>query len=447
MSNQTVARPTITVDRPSGWGGRTFDSFRLPQYRLFWFAVMMQMAAMNMQMVAQAWLVYELTDSYTMLGVMALASAVPMLFMSLYGGALADRVAKKRVIVWGQFAVAVVALANALAITLGIIDVELKVGVGFLLGMAVAQGFVQGVVMPSRQSIIPEIVGPARLTNAVALNMAGMNINRLMAPALAGVLIALSGVELVYYAMAALNFAGLALIAFLKVTRGMPRRRSTTRADIMEGLSYVRNNTVIMGLLFLTLLSVLLSMPYIFLMPAFARDVQAVNPGEYAWVGRIPLLGEVPELLTKSSFRLGLLTSISGVGALVGSLIIASMRSRNRGSAFLWSVLGLGMALGLYAFTRSYALALLLIIGVGFTQSARMALSNALVQDAVDDEHRGRVMSIYMMEFGLSSFSTFGVAVLADVIGIQWAVGGAAFLLIPVALYYFAFMPSIRRMQ
>ncbi|MBI4197505.1 MAG: MFS transporter [Chloroflexi bacterium] len=448
MSNHTLtAAPPAAEAAVAGRRSRTFDSFQVPQYRLFWSAIMAQMAAMNMQMVARAWLIYELTNSYAMLGLMGLANAVPMLLLSLFGGVMADRVPKKRILRDGQWALAAVAFATGLGIVFGVISLDRSTGVEFLLLTSVLQGIVSGLMMPARQAIIPEIVGPARLMNAVALNQAGMNINRLVAPGLAGLIIAILGVKTIFFAIGALEVTGGVLSAFLRPSGVMALGRRRTWSEMRDGLRYVRDSTTLMALLILTLLSVLLSMPYIALMPAFAKDIQVVHAGGYTWMGSIPLLGSVPELLTKSSFRLGLLTSISGIGALTGSLLIASMANRNRGAGFLWSVLGTGVALVVYSFTTSFGLALLFMIGLGFAQSARMSLSNVLVQDAVDDAHRGRVMSIYMMEFGLSSFSSFGVALLAGAVGIKWAVGGAAFLLVPLAFYYFLFNPRIRRLH
>ena len=165
----------------------------------------------------------------------------------------------------------------------------------------------------------------------------------------------------------------------------------------MEGLQYLRGNTLVMALLLLTLFSVMFSMPIMALMPAFAKDVQVVAVGEYSWLAGIPVIGRsltnVPDLLTESSFRLGLLMSISGIGSLIGSLFVASMSNRNRGIVFLWSILLLGVTLVFYTATKSFGMALIVIVGVGIMQAARMALSNTLVQDNIDNEHRGRVMS------------------------------------------------------
>ncbi len=432
------------------WRNRTFESFQVSSYRWYWGGMMGQMAAMNMQMVARAWLVYELTDQYVMLGLMMLANAGPMLLLSLFGGVIADRMQKKRILLVGQAASAGVALSVAIAIFVGTISLEDGRGVGFLIATSAVHGVVMGFMMPSRQAIIPELVGTRRLMNAVALNAAGMNINRLAAPGAAGLLIALFGVQTVYLAMTGMYVVAIALIVMLPPT-GIASGRRGAWADLVEGLRYVKNNTLVLALLTLTMLSVSLSMPIMPLMPAFAKDIQIVAPGSYDWVASLPLIGgllsDLPRLLTESSFRLGLLMSISGVGSLVGSLLVASMRSRNRGAIFLWSTPALGLLLAMYAFTSSFELALLICIGIGLGQSARMALSNGLVQQSVDNEHRGRVMSFYMMEIGVSNVVVFGVAALAETIGIQWAVAGSALLLLPVTLVYYVFIPSVRRLQ
>ena len=441
---------TVTDRKPS-WAGRTFESFRVPSYRLYWGGMMGQMGAMNMQMVARSWLVYELTDQYVMLGLVMLANAVPMLFLSLFGGVMADRIQKKTVLVYGQAAFALVSLATAVAIVMGAISLERQTGVAFLMAASVVQGVVQGLMMPSRQAIIPELVGSRRLMNAVALNAAGMNINRLLAPGVAGLLIAILGIQMVYFAMTVLYVVGVVLVALLPATGTISLGARGAWGDLLEGLQYLRGNTLVMALLLLTLFSVMFSMPIMALMPAFAKDVQVVVAGEYSWLAGIPVIGRsltnVPDLLTESSFRLGLLMSISGIGSLIGSLFVASMSNRNRGIVFLWSILLLGVTLVFYTATKSFGMALIVIVGVGIMQAARMALSNTLVQDNIDNEHRGRVMSFFMMEFGLSNFAVFGVSILAGPLGLQLAVGGVALLMIPLAGFFFLFVPSVRRLQ
>ena len=169
---------------------------------------------------------------------------------------------------------------------------------------------------------------------------------------------------------------------------------------------------------------VLLSVPFQFLLPIFTEDILHVGPE-----------------------GLGMLFSMSGVGALIGSLIIASLGNENRGRLFLLS--GLVLAISLIAFSIStwYWVSLLIILPIGLGNAGRIAISNTLVQSYTVDIHRGRVMSIYMMEFGLMSLSTFAVSVISEFVGIQWSIGGAAAILLIISIYYLKFVPSIRKLQ
>ena len=399
-------------------GLRTFDSFRNRQFRLYWFAMMGQMGAMNMQMMARVWYAYDLTGSATMLGVMALAPALPMLFFSLFGGIIADRAQKRYVLLVGQASSAAVALGIAVSISIGAITIA------HLIVAGVVQGTIMGLMMPSRQAIIPEIVGEKGLMNAVSLNAAGMNINRLLAPAAAGFLIDGIGIEGVYYAMAGLYVIAVGFIIALRPTRSVSVHSESAWDDLKEGGRYVRGNTIVLGLLLLTLLTVMLSMPFQFLMPIFTEDILDVG-----------------------ARGLGILLSVSGIGALVGSLVIASLGNRNRGRLLLLSGLVLAVALIGFSISTWYPLSLLIIIPIGLGNAGRMTLSNTLVQTYTDDAHRGRVMSIYMMEFGLMSVATFGLSIVSEFIGIQWAIGGAAGILLVITLYYLAFVPGMRRLQ
>ncbi len=427
---QDADRVAAGMNAADGYGGRrghvggglgslrTFESFKNRQFRIFWAAMMGQMGAMNMQMMARSWYIYTLTERPAMLGVMALANALPMLFLSLFGGVMADRVQKKYVLLVGQAASGLVSLGIALSISFGAITP------GHLIVAAVLQGTIMGLMMPSRQAIIPEIVGEEGLMNAVSLNAAGMNINRLLAPAAAGFLIEFIGIEGVYYGMTGLYVMATILIFSLPRTGTISLRGGGAWGDLKDGLRYIRSNTTLLALLLLTLVTVLLSMPYMFLLPIFTEDILHVG-----------------------ARGLGVLVSVSGLGAVVGSLVIASLGNRNRGRLLLFSALMLGVGLVGFSISTWYPVSLLFIIPVGLGNAGRMALSNTLIQAYVEDEYRGRVMSIYMMEFGLTSFATFGVSILTEFTGVQWAVGGLAGMLVLVALYYIAFVPTMRRLD
>ena len=433
--------PTITHELPNH-RIKAFLSLANPDYRLYFGALLGQMAAMNMQVVARSWYMYELTGSASMLGTVALAGAIPMLSLSLFGGVLADRVKKKNVLVIGQLCSALIALGIALSISLGAIT-------WFHLVLAsLLQGTVMALMMPSRQALIHELVGEHFLMNAISLNSAAMNLLRLLAPAFAGFFIAIWSIEGVYYMM-----CGLYLIGFFFASR-LPTNETVQPADkgspifeLKDGLSYIRHDQIIVNLLILTLFSTILSMPYFFLLPIFAKDVFIIGAKDISWFTSLPLIGGFFETLLESSARQGLLISTSGIGALVGSLILASMSNKKRGLILLLSLTLTGLSLVIFSLTGSYLIALLIFLPLGLGQAGRMALSNTLLQSYTDDTYRGRVMSLYMMNWGITFIGVFFIGLLADYIGVRWAVGGSAGLLMIASLYFIIFNPKIRTLD
>jgi MFS family permease len=403
---------------------RTFTSLKNSVFRLYYFAMLGQMGAMNMQMMARSFLVYYLTGSYVALGVMALANSVPMLLFSLFGGVIADRIEKKTVLLWGQVASAVVSLVIAILLAMDLMTPDIPNSWWILIGASLVQGVIMGLMMPARQAIIPEIVGEEHLMNALSLNTMGMNSLRLFAPAIAGFMIAGFGYEMVYYTMTALYVVAVIFIALMPKTGTMKLESRGAIGDVVQGLQYVRNQRIILMILALTLVMVLLSMPYMFLMPIFAIDI--LNVGESGG---------------------GLLMSISGIGAIAGSLVLASLPNKKRGLLFLCSGIVLGIALTGFSFSSLWWSSVAMIIFVGVGQTGRMTLANTLLQYYVKDEYRGRVMSLYMMEFGLTSFGVFFTTLIAEQVGVQMAVGSLAIALVICSILFLVFVPSIRKLD
>lgn len=416
----------------------TFAALKIPAYQIYFGALLMQMAAMNMQMVARSWFMYELTESAVMLGAVGLCSALPMLTVSLFGGVFADRIRKRGILIAGQFTSAIVALGVAVSITMGTVSWRHLFIAAFL------QGLVMALMMPARQALIYELVGANTLMNAIALNAAAMNFIRLTAPAIAGFLIALWNIEGVYYIMAFCYLVGFVFAIRLPQTGKAQLRKTGTMQELTEGLRYIRNNSNILAILFLTLMATILSMPYLFLLPIFAKDVFSVDISIFGKLTSLPLIGSLFLALAESSARQGLLISISAMGALVGSLTVASMKNRMRGLIFLLSLLLAAISLICFTSTSSYLLALITFVPLGLGQAGRLTLSNTLLQSNTDDSHRGRVMSVYMMNWGVTMVGVFFISMLADTIGVQLAVGGAAGLLAVIVLYYLFFSRQIR---
>jgi len=408
--------PRGSFEEPTGiW--RTFDSLRDPDFRWFFASMFSHFAAMNTQMFIGGYMVFELTGSFAYLGAIAIAQGIPMLVLALFGGVLADAVPQKKYVVQvGQALNALNTFIVAMWIITDLIVVE------HLLAAAFIQGVINALQMPSRQALTPEVVGMERLTNALALSTAGMNFNRLVMPGLAGWGLAIinpgegiGGAEYVYLTMGSLFIAAVLFMFRVPTQAVAARRKRSVRAalgDLMDGLAYVRRTPAVKLLLLANLLIVSASMPYFMLLPGFVEEVLGASKGQ-----------------------LGFLISVQGVGSLAGSLFIASMAARGRGKMMLYSSLLLGVSLIFFAASTNFWLTSGILVIVGLGQSGRMSLSNVLVQSYSEDEYRGRVMSVYMMEFGLTMIGTFAVGLLAAWIGPQWAIGGTAVWLVALILY------------
>ncbi|MFC1533707.1 MFS transporter [Thermodesulfobacteriota bacterium] len=382
---------------------RTFSSLKNPVFRLYYCGMLGQMAAMNMQMVVRSLLTYRISGSAAILGLQSLAHSIPMLILSLFGGVIADRVQKKYILLIGQAGSAVVAMSIALALTFNYLSAERAGSWWILIIAAVIQGSVMGFMMPSRQAIIGEIVGAEQLMNAVALNMLGMNVLRFIAPALAGFLIDIYSFKAVYFITTCLYLFAVIFISFMPLTSTTNIHKSNALMELKDGLRYVFHEPTILLILGFALVLVVLSRPYHFLLPIFTDDILKVG-----------------------ATGLGILVSASGVGAIIGSIFLASLPNRKRGLMLLISGIILGLALIGFAFSETWGLSLVLIAFIGLGDTGRATLANTLVQYYVADEYRGRVMSFLIMEFGLMSFGVFFASLLAEAIGVQWSIGGLA---------------------
>jgi MFS family permease len=355
---------------------------------------------------------------------MALANALPILCLTLFGGAIADRVQKKYVLLIGRASSAAISLGVALTLTLGYLSPEHAGSWWILIAASVLQGSIMGLMMPSHQAIIREIVSGEQLMNAIALNTLGMNSLRLLAPAAAGFLIAAFDFEAVYYVMTGMYLVAVVFITFMPPTGKITIHGGGTLVDIIEGLKYIRQKTNILLILVLTLFAIVLSMPYMTLMPIFTEDILKVG-----------------------ATGMGVLISVSGVGAIIGSLVLASLPNKKRGLMFLASGLILGLALTSFSFSNSWLLSLSMIAFVGLGQAVRATVSSTLLQYYTEDEYRGRVISIYQMDFGLMGFGSFAAGLLAETIGVQWALGSFAMVLTLLFILALVFIPRIRRLD
>jgi MFS family permease len=404
---------------PSGrWHG-TFAAFEIINYRWFFAALCGNFAAMNIQMFIRGWLVFEITGSYEKLGWMTAAGGLVGLVAAPLGGVVADRVKQKKTILQlAGIANAVITLGIAALIFQGILVFE------HLLVSSILQGLVMNAMMPARQAFTKDVVGLDRLTNAIALSTSGMNTARLLLPGLAGGLVAALGggggnidpAKWVYLTMAALYVWSASVITLIQVEDRAPDDESqgSILSDLSSGFKYVLRTPIIAMLLGCNFLMVFFSLTYFMLLPGFAKDVLNAGPDD-----------------------LGLLISLSGIGSLLGSLYVASFGNRKRARLLLIGGLLMGVSLLGFAWSTHFWLSTVLLTVVGFGQASRMSLSNVLIQSYVDDDFRGRVMSIYMLEMAFLSIAIYPISLFADYFGPQWAVGLSAMGLVLLILILF----------
>lgn len=413
-----LPEPRKVIGPPAGRRRlRTFDSLHLAGYRWFWIGLIASFTAVHMQEVARGWLVYELTRSPLALGLVSAAGGISLLIAAPIGGVMADRVDKRKLLFVAQSALVLVTLPIAILITLD------KVQLWHLIAAGVVSSAIFAFIMPSRQALLPELVGKENLGNAVALNSAATNLTIFLGPALAGIVVDVAGVDMAYYITGVAYLAVVVTLFKVPPAKASGPNGNSVWKDMGEGVRYLRGNRLVMLVLLATFVPLFFGMAYRFLLPAFVVDV-----------------------LGREATALGLLVTATGVGALIGSLTMASLREQSqKGKLLLAATFSFGIGLILFSFTSNYVLALFFMLAVGTSSSSFMTLSNTLVQSEISDEVRGRVMSIYMLGFGVQSISVLPIAALAEWVGVGWAIAAGGGLLIAFTVVMAARFPQLRR--
>ena len=390
-----------------GWRGLTplrhvGRAFQHRNYRLYFAGQLLSLMGTWIQTVAQSWLVYQLTGSAVLLGIVNFATQVPILVLAPLAGALADQMDRRRLIILTQ------AVLMSLALALAVLTLTGVIAVWHILVLATLQGIVNSFDMPARQSFVVEMVGKEDLPNAIALNSTMFNSARMIGPAVGGLLVALVGEGWCFLINAASFLAVLAGLARMSL-RISAKPALAGSGGIAEGLAFVAKTEPFRSLLLLVALVSLAGMPFTVLLPVFATELHA-GPEGY-----------------------GLLMGAVGVGALAGALRLAAHRDVRRLERLPPLATG-GLALGLLLFSQapSFWPAAAALLLVGFCLITETATSNTLLQSLVPDRLRGRVMACYMMCFaGLAPFGALAAGAAAHHIGASATVaigGGICFI-------------------
>ncbi|MEJ2744102.1 MAG: MFS transporter [bacterium] len=401
--------------------GAIFHSFRYRNYRLFFGGQSVSLIGTWMQQIAMSWLVYRLTNSAFLLGVVAFCSQIPAFVLSPLTGVLADRLNKRRILLVTQ----TVAMAQAFlmaALTLaGVIQVWQVIILGVILGC------VYSLDIPARHSFLIDMIErKEELGNAIALNSSMFNLARLLGPSLAGILIAYSS-EGVCFLLNGVSFLFVIVsLLAMKVTRSRPAaRNSNLLHDLREGLVYTFGFAPIRSILMLLSVSSLMGLSYVVLMPIVAKDVLHGGPQ-----------------------TLGFLMAASGTGALLATVYLASRKEMLRlGKMLPLATAFFGAGLIAFSFSRVLWISLPLLFVAGFWMMVQMALSNTVLQVIVEDDKRGRVMSFYMMSLmGMAPLGSLLSGFLASRIGVPntLMIGGIACAM--AALIFALHIKALQRM-
>ena len=402
---------------PSGVWRRTFDSLNNRNFLFYWLGLLALMGGMQMQMLARGYLVYEITGSGALLGIVSAGSAVPILALSLFGGAIADRMDRGRVIQAGQ------ALNALLALAVGVTIMTDRIAWYHLLAASVVQGGLWSFLMPARQALIPQLVSKEQLTNAVALSAAAMSVTTLVSPAVAGGIYALLGPDAVYYVICALSVVAFSLTGLIKSGGGPARSDAPMVKDILDGLQHIRRNPLVAALLAMGLAAALLTFPFRLLLPVFVVDIYNRGPDAN-----------------------GLLLAAMGAGSLAGALFIAFVGKGRRGVLLISGGFLSGVALMMVAAVPFYFAAAAIMILMGLGDAGRRSLNQALIMEEVEDRFRGRVMSVFMMSFGLAPLGILPMGFAIDALGPRPAIGILATLTLLITAAILATQKRLREL-
>jgi len=398
----------------------TFAALRHRNYRLWFFGQMFSLMGTWMQSVAQGWVVYELTSSKFLLGLVSFAGSIPTMFLMIPGGALADRIPKRRILLITQTAMM---LQAAILATLALTE---RLQVWHVALLAFSLGVAQSFDAPTRQALAVEMVEDRRdLMSAIAMNSLMFNVARIVGPSVGGVVLALLGPAWCFYLNAFSFLAVLGALLLMRFPAGLSRLQAEPlRAQIGAGLHYIRRHVVVRSIIALAGVSSLFGFFHTILLPAFAVDrLQVGKTG------------------------LGLLQGTIGVGAVIGAVTVAALgRSRYKGLLLTAGSLLFPVAAIVFAHSVWFPLSLVCLALAGYGVVAQNASSNTLVQSIVPDKLRGRVMSVYtLMFFGTTPMGSLMAGSLAQGLGPAWAVTVGSGIALLFAAGVALAVPALRR--
>jgi len=397
---------------------RIFDSFQYRDFRWLWLGSFANFMALGMQMMARGWLVLRLSnDSPFALSLVMIAFALPMTCIALIGGALADRLPRKRIIMMVQ------AGNTMMTLLLATLDLTGWVRFWHLIVIGFVNGSLMAINMPSRQALVSDLVPKETLMNAISLNNSATNLTRAIGPALAGMLIVYIDTAGVFYIISSCYIFSFLSMAMIRTdnTLTSAEGKSMTK-DIREGMKYAMKDSTLRGLIITLFMPVFFGFSLIILLPAWGREALQVEADS-----------------------LGMLMMIMGGGSLAGTLILAALRNLSRRGKWLL-IIGVlwGGGMALFSQSTDYSMAMPFLFLVGFMSAVFMALNMTLLQTYSSDKMRGRIMSIAMMSFGAMPLSMLPFGAIAEWIGTPNTLCLSGVMLLTLTIVFAVVNPKFR---
>jgi MFS family permease len=400
------------------WGIQIFRSLRHRNYRLLLGGSITASSGYWILITAQGWLVLQLTDSAFWVGLIAFIIGIPSLFLCPFGGLYADRLDRRKMMLFGQVASALPILLLATLTTTGVI------AIWHIAALSVLIGTVWAFTDPAYLAIIPSLVTPSDLMNAMAMDTLAWQLSRFIGPAIAGVLMGLVAIGGTFYGAGIAFVVAFLLIFLIRTPAAITTERASIWKDIKEGLSYIRSNKMALTLILMVAGVSLFALPCFWLMPVFARDVLGVGEAGYTQ-----------------------LMMAVGAGGLAGGLAAAKLGDfKRKGWLMIVSALIFTGMLILFAMSRSFPLSLVLAVIIGAANGLFQAVIIALLLSITPDQFRGRMMGLFIITWQLPSIGSLMLGAATDWVGLPVAVIAGSLICTAFILGAVLRLPALRQL-
>lgn len=396
-----------------------FASLKNRNFRLFSTGLLFAFVALQMQSLTLNYLVYNLTNSATTIGYVNALTGLSILFFSFAGGIAADRFSRRNLLIATQLGIGLATLVLAILISAKLVVMQ------HVYIFAVLYGIMGAINIVARQSYIPDMVGTNALTNASGLVSANMSLTRIIGPALGGFLLSAGTAAPAFYVKAVCQSMFAVFLLFIPLKGLSPARPSSIIGDAIEGIRYLRRDSRVLDLLLLGTIPIILGAPYVNFLPVFQQAVFKV-----------------------SAAKLGLMMSVTGIGAIIGSLAIAAL-NHSRRKAVIQFVTGTGfgaalMLFGITAKENNFGVSLAMLGFVGMSGTAFAALNIALVQSITPPEMQGRIQALFTAGVGLMALGSLPMGMLVDSVGPSQAMMISGGLAVIFVVLMTAVRPALR---